>query len=118
MEYNKKFLPITDEEFSSLDISFLQEDVLTKEKIDEIAKGVAVDAFRNGIVEDMHSKGQLSNDDMKALNKYMVDRIARTLTLIKNGEWNKLFAEIKLNSMYASDWDEANPNREAHRTPH
>ena len=32
-------------------------------------------AFRNGPVEDMHANGQLSQQDMKTLNKYMVNRI-------------------------------------------
>lgn len=116
MYTNIQFLPISDEEFNSMDIDFIRNDVLAQDSIDTLAKGIAVDIFRNGPVEDMHSAGQLSQDDMKKLNKYMVDRLARFLTSIKAGKWNKLFAELSFNYLYAKDWDKANPERSNYST--
>lgn len=52
-----------------------RERLLRRENIDAISKAVTHYAFRNGPVEDMHANGQLSQQDMKTLNKYMVNRI-------------------------------------------
>ena len=54
----------------------------------------------------MHAAGKLSQDDMKALNKYMVNKIAGILETISNGEWLKL--ELLLNyyqQRYGKNWD-------------
>lgn len=39
-------------------------------------------AYRNGPVEDMHADGKLSENDMKELNKFIVNRLAYVFTLI------------------------------------
>ena len=53
-----------------------RERLLRRENIDAISKAITHFIFRNGPVEDMHTNNQLSEKDMKTLNKYMVNRIA------------------------------------------
>ena len=53
--------------------------LLRPENIDSFAKAVTHYAFRNGPVEDMHTEKKLSQDDMRTLNKYMVNRLAGPL---------------------------------------
>lgn len=59
-----------------------KERLLRRENIDSISKAITHFAFRNGPIENMHSNNQLSENDMKTLNKYMVNRIAGLLTAI------------------------------------
>lgn len=47
--------------------------ILQNFNIDLFAKVITHYAFRNGPVEDMHANNQLSQDDMKTLNKFMVN---------------------------------------------
>lgn len=84
-----------------------KERIMQKENIDWISKALTHYFFRNGPVENMHANHQLSQDDMKTLNKYMVNKIAGLLSLIADGEWFKI--ELLLNSLsiYGSDWDKA-----------
>ena len=56
------------------------------ETIDMLSKAVTQFAFRSGPVEEMHSWGKLTQKDMKALNKYMANRISGLLTTISNGD--------------------------------
>ncbi|QNB47796.1 hypothetical protein BR63_16900 [Thermanaerosceptrum fracticalcis] len=57
-------------------------EILLKENISTIAKAITHFVFRNGPVENMHANRQLSQDDMKTLNKFMVNRLAYVFTLI------------------------------------
>lgn len=77
------------------------------DNFDWIAKALTHYLFRNGPVEDMHANHQLSQEDMKVLNKYMVNRIAGLLKLVSDGEWLKI--ELMLNSLKNAgiEWDEA-----------
>ena len=80
--------------------------LLDKNNINTISIALTHYLFRNGVVEDMHAAGKLSQDDMKALNKYMVNKIAGILETISNGEWLKL--ELLLNyyqQRYGKNWD-------------
>lgn len=67
-----------------------KERLLKKDKIDTISIALTHYLFRNGPVEDMHSEGKLSQEDMKTLNKFMVNRIAGLLEKINQEEWLKL----------------------------
>lgn len=64
--------------------------LLNEKNIDSIAICLTHYLFRNGPVEDMHSEGKLSQNDMKTLNKFMVNRIDGLLQTINKGEWLKL----------------------------
>lgn len=78
--------------------------------IDKFSKIITHYAFRNGPVEDIHSNGQLSEKDMMVLNKYMVNRIAGILQLIKDEQWFKLVGLMNLYGIYGADWDKAEPD--------
>ena len=41
-------------------------------------------AFRNGSVEDMYTNAKLTQEDMKTINKYMVNRLAGILSAAYN----------------------------------
>ena len=67
-----------------------KERLLNTKNIDNISIALTHYLFRNGPVEDMHSNGKLSQNDMKTLNKFMVNRIDGLLQTINKGEWLKL----------------------------
>ena len=80
------------------------------ETIDMLSKAMTQFAFRSGPIEEMHSRGKLTQKDMKALNKYMVNRIAGLLTAISKGD---IANALKVLAFYASlspDWDTCKPD--------
>jgi len=83
--------------------------------IDKFSKIITNYAFRNGPVEDMHVDGKLSDEDMMTLNKYMVNRIAGILQLIKEEQWFKLVGFLETYKLYGecgATWDKAEPDIE------
>lgn len=70
-----------------------------------VSRAIAHYAFRNGPVEDMHSNGQLSENDMKTLNKYINNKLATFLTLLKEQDWVRLSVLIDLYGINGCDWD-------------
>lgn len=78
---------------------------LMEKDIAEVSKAIAHYVFRNGPVEDMHADGQLSDSDMKILNKYMNDRIATFLYLLKEQDWLRLALFLDKYKYYGSEWD-------------
>lgn len=81
--------------------------------IDKFSKIITNYAFRNGPVEDIHASGKLSEEDMKTLNKYMVNRIAGILQLIKDEQWFKLVGFLETYKLYGecgASWDKAEPD--------
>lgn len=78
--------------------------------IDNFSKVITHYAFRNGPVEDMHAEGKLSQADMKTLNKYMVNRIAGILQLVKDEQWYKLVGLVELYKNFGFEWDKAEPD--------
>lgn len=89
-----------------------KERLLTQENIDGIAKALTHYAFRNGPVENMHADGKLSQEDMKILNKYMVNRLAGILTAVHEGRWLQLELLYGFLQKYGTDWDQAEPDME------
>ena len=87
-----------------------RERLLRRENIDAISKAVTHYAFRNGPVEDMHANGQLSQQDMKTLNKYMVNRVAGLLTAAVDGNWLQLEQLFSYYRLFGRDWDAAEPD--------
>lgn len=84
--------------------------VLTQDNLDKIAKAITHYAFRNGPVEDIHANNQLTQDDMKVLNKYMVNCIGGLIQMMLDGEWLKVEALIEAYKCYGSEWDEVDPD--------
>lgn len=86
-----------------------KERLVQRENIDAISKALTNYIFRLGLVEDMHANGKLSQEDMKALNIYMVNHLAWVLTRAFEGDWLRL--EVLCNSLacYGKTWDPADP---------
>lgn len=78
---------------------------LMEKDVAEISKAVAHYVFRNGPIEDMHANGQLSDGDMKILNKYMNNRIATLLHLLKEQDWLRLALFLDSYKYYGTEWD-------------
>lgn len=87
-----------------------KERLLAESNIDIISIALTHYLFRNGPVEDMHSDGKLSQNDMKTLNKFMVNRIAGLLKTISNGEWLKLELLLNFYGLFGKDWDKPIPD--------
>lgn len=87
-----------------------KERLLKKENIDGLSKAITHYAFRNGPVEDMHGEGKLTQEDMKTLNKYMVNRLAGLFTEITEGNWLRIELLYNFYQMYGTDWDIAEPD--------
>jgi hypothetical protein len=66
-------------------------------------------AFRSGPVEEMHSKGKLTQKDMKRLNKFITNRIAGLLITISNGDIAKVLKVLSFYASLSSDWDSCKP---------
>ena len=54
--------------------------------------------------------GQLSQQDMKTLNKYMVNRIAGLLAAAMDGSWLQLEQLFSYYRFFGGDWDAAEPD--------
>ncbi len=83
---------------------------LNEETIDSISKAVTQYAFRSGPVEEMHARNKLTQKDMKALNKYMVNRIAGLLTAISKGDIANVLKVLTFYASLSSDWDSCKPD--------
>ncbi len=82
-----------------------------RDNLENISKALTHYIFRNGPVEDMHGNGKLSQQDMKILNKFMVDRIAGILETIYEGDWLKLELLLDFYSNFGTNWDKPNPDK-------
>ncbi|MFU1795590.1 hypothetical protein ACM1RC_17140 [Paenibacillus azoreducens] len=87
--------------------------LLVNENLTIISKAITHFAFRNGPIEDMHASpnNQLSQEDMRTLNKFMVNKIAYIFKLIIENRWIELDFLIRhTDMMYGHDWDNAEPD--------
>ncbi|UQZ84611.1 hypothetical protein SK3146_03866 [Paenibacillus konkukensis] len=90
-----------------------QKDLFIKDNLGMIAKAITQFAFRNGPVEDMHAhpNNQLSENDMKTLNKFMVNRMAYIFQLIIEERWIEFdFLIRNTDRWYGHGWDDAEPD--------
>lgn len=85
-----------------------REKIINDMDIDAVSKAITHFAFRNGPIENMHSMGQLTEEDMKILNRFMVNRIAGLLDTMRKGEWLKLDILLHYyNTFFGTEWDKA-----------
>lgn len=91
----------------------IKSDILKSENISIISKAITHFAFRNGPIETMHANpnNQLSEEDMKILNKFMVNRLAYIFTLMIEDRWIEFdFLIRNIDWMYGHNWDDAEPD--------
>jgi len=108
----KNFLDDQPDEVMKLNAD-IKEITLTNENISKISKAVVHFAFRHGPIEDMHTdtKKNITDENMKKLNKYMVNRIAYLFTLVLEDRWMEFnFLVEQSDSMFGDNWDEAIPD--------
>lgn len=84
--------------------------LIKEERVGVLSKSVAHFAFRNGPIEDMHAKGQLSKSDMMTLNKFVHNRLAYLVQLIVNERWLELELLMQSQSLFGTGWDKAEPD--------
>jgi hypothetical protein len=80
---------------------------VNKLDVSEAAKAITCFVFREGPIEDMHANGQIRQDDMKRLNKYMVDNMAFILCLIDGGHFDGIEMIAKYYQGDTVKWDKA-----------
>ncbi|QWU15334.1 hypothetical protein SAMN04487895_11973 [Paenibacillus sophorae] len=83
------------------------ERIMTTENIDVISKALTNFAFRSGPVEDIHSNNQLTQKDMKTLNKFIVNRLSYVIKLIIESRGIELEYLIRSNALFNTGWDAA-----------
>lgn len=77
-----------------------------------LSKGITQFAFRSGPIEEIHSRGKLTQKDMETLNKYMANRIAGLLQTVFNGDVTKALKVLSFYASLSSDWDSIKPDTE------
>ncbi len=85
-------------------------ELLSNDNLTKIVKAITHFAFRNGPIEDMHADGEknITEEDMKKLNKFMVNRLAYIVNLIKQEKWFELnFLIESTDRFFGHQWDNA-----------
>ena len=82
-------------------------DIIKKYSLEQISHALTHYCFRNGPIEEMHASpnNQLSDADMKLLNKFCNDKIFTFLTMMKNNKIAELSAIIEFGLRCGHDWD-------------
>ncbi|WP_025025593.1 hypothetical protein [Caldalkalibacillus mannanilyticus] len=107
-----EYLLVKSEKAREMNKEYKQQ-LLQEENITMISKAITHFAFRNGPVEEMHAdpNSQLSDADMKTLNKFMVNRMAYIFKLIVEERWIEFDYLIRsTDMMYGHNWDDAEPD--------
>jgi hypothetical protein len=68
---------------------------------------MAVNCVRNTVIEDYHSQGKLTEEEMKAFNKEVADKLYTFLEYLFNKPLKERQAFLgAMNSMYPANWDQ------------
>jgi hypothetical protein len=101
-------------------IEELLELIADQEYIRKLAIGITHYCFRNGPIESMHAGinpkfasedikpediSQFSEDDMKKLNKYMVDKLGFLIHLLVEGRYFEVALLLDFHLTFGTDWD-------------
>lgn len=74
--------------------------------INKIAKAMAGYCFRNGPVENFHADKCLSNEQMKELNIFMVDRLGYCLKLLNEQRFEDLDSLLGFHYNTCKNWND------------
>lgn len=98
-----------------------------KDFMNNLPKALTMYCFRNGPVENMHAGypaeiapentkpediSQLSQEDMKILNKYMVDKLGFMLHLLIEGRYIDMAAILEWHLLCSENWDNPDIKKE------
>ena len=81
---------------------------MDKEGLKQIALLMANSCVRNTVLEDYHARGSLSQDDMKALNKQVANRVYTFLRILMQDDdhqWVKFEAALRFTGQFPTTWD-------------
>jgi len=70
-----------------------------------LAKAATAYAFRNGPVEDIHADGRISQEAMKRLNQFMVQRLGEVFYLLLQKNSDDLTNLLAFSSETAHGWE-------------
>lgn len=84
--------------------------LLDRKHIDPLAKALTQYAFRSGPVENMHAEGRITDEDMKMLNQFMVNRLAGLLQKALDGAWEEIADVLDRYITFSRGWDSAIPD--------
>ncbi|MDL2219194.1 hypothetical protein LJC04_02480 [Ruminococcaceae bacterium OttesenSCG-928-O06] len=84
-------------------------DFLLNDNINDASRALTHMVFKNGVVEELHTAGKLSEDDMTRLNKDVQNRIAGLLEAFKCKEYKQLLLLYTASKLYGSNWDKCEP---------
>lgn len=70
-----------------------------------LAKSATAYAFRNGPVEDIHADGRISQEEMKRLNQFMVQRLGEVFYLLLQKNSDDLTNLLAFSSETTHGWD-------------
>lgn len=110
---NKLFSDIVNKNssfYKILNIKSKEKLIQQLDNVDDLAKAITYFVFRDGPIEDIHTNGLITDEDMKKLNKYMVNQLALLFDLIKTKEWLKLDILLEFYKFFGTDWDKAEPD--------
>ena len=68
---------------------------MSDSEINDLSRALTHYCFRNGAVEDIHTSGNLTEADMKKLNKYIHNRIAGLLVALRDGREDGVYRVLK-----------------------
>ena len=93
------------DEKSKARLNTLLRDYLCQPKhINDMARAIAL-YLRNGVLEDIHADGNLSQSNMKDINIEAANKIAGLLTLVAEDDWIRLMLFYVYHGIQISDWD-------------
>lgn len=105
IEKNKDYecLKFDCEEYDIYDETILSS-ILLRNKL---AIAIAHFVFRNGPIEDMHSNPEknITDKDMKILNKYMVSRLRAVLDMLYLNDYDEILSFASNAEIFGADWD-------------
>lgn len=79
------------------------------DSIHRISNMITHFAFRNGPIEKLHGNGLINDEEMYELNKYMMNKIATIIHLLKEDKHKELITMVFSYDMFGTNWDEAIP---------
>ena len=74
--------------------------------INKLAKSMTGYCFRNGPVEDYHADRCLTNEQMKTLNTFMVDRLGFYLRLLSEQRFDDLDILLNFHYILCRNWND------------
>jgi hypothetical protein len=85
--------------------------LIKKQGLDQISKALTKFAFRDTeLIENIHCRGGLTQEDMKNINKLLVNRFGYLAYLVICGKWFELYYLVADYSMSTSNWDSCDPD--------